>query len=258
MSVKNLLAGLLSLYTTIAANYSLGGEPIKICTDINYWYPFSYADNTKAKGMHIDIVAKALEQLGHAYEFTPLPWKRCLNSAKEGKYDAVVSASYKPTRAKFLHYPEDAKTAGKSAWRITQVEYSIVTHKDNPYMFSGNISNLPQPVRAPYGYSIVDDLKKSGIEVNTDYSTVDNFMSLARSGKGSLVTPAMNAAILAKDPRFEDHITVHKIPFKSKSYYFVFSKKTPSLSMEQIGKIWDKVATVREDANFMSDLVMKY
>ena len=81
------------------AGVSVYGVSLKICTDENFWYPFSYSQNGESKGLHIDVVTEACRQLGWKCGFTPLPWKRCLEvSAKRGFSDTVVAASYKADR----------------------------------------------------------------------------------------------------------------------------------------------------------------
>ncbi len=102
---------LLGIFWCIGA---LQAQTIKIATDKNMWYPYSYEENGVSKGLHIDIVNQALENLGYSFVFTPLPWKRCLAMVERGKFDAIISASYKPKRAEYLYYPSDSFSAKKS------------------------------------------------------------------------------------------------------------------------------------------------
>ncbi len=231
---------------------------INICTDANYWYPYSYEKNRRSEGLHIDIVAAALKNLDYQFKFTPLPWKRCLAKTKTGKYNALISASYKPERAEYLHYPADASTAAKSEWRITQVEYVVVSNIDDPYEYNGNLSSLPHPVRAPLGYSIVDDLKKKEIEVATTYTSIDNCELLIKSKQGVVITPLQNARRFNKNPLFQNKLKIHDIPVASKSYYFVFSKKNPGLPKSTFEKIWREIKRLRENKQFLLPLIDKY
>jgi polar amino acid transport system substrate-binding protein len=223
-----------------------GAEFINICTDSNYWYPYSYEENGVAKGTHIDIVTAALTSLGHQFKLTPLPWKRCLSGTGTGKYNALISASYQPGRAEYLIYPGGAATSKKSPWRIGQVKYVIVSNADDPYEYDGNLNSLPHPVRAPLGYSIVDDLEKESIEVKTSHSTLDNAKLLVRTKKGVLITPPENAMKLNEDTRFREKLKIHDVPIASKSYYFVFSKKNPNLKQDEIEGIWKKIRKLRK------------
>lgn len=233
-------------------------EDITICTDLNYWYPYSYVEKNVAKGMHIDIAEKALSRLGYHPVFTPLPWKRCLQSIEDGRYNAVVSASYKPDRAQYMHYPPDAGSVKESEWRVMQVEYIVLVSSQNPYEFNGNPTTLPQPVMAPLGYSIADDLQAMGVAVKTAPSIIGLVQNLVWTGKGSIVTPPMNAKALMNDPKVNNNVRINKLPFTSKSYFMGFSKKNPKVNLDKMAKIWDEIATIRKDETFMNQLYQKF
>ncbi|MBU1344629.1 MAG: transporter substrate-binding domain-containing protein [Proteobacteria bacterium] len=231
---------------------------IHIATDQAYWYPFTYSQGSQAKGIHIDMVQKALSNLNYAVKFYPRPWKRCLQETKDGKYNAIVSASYRPERAQYLIYPDDAAAALKSLWRITQVEYIVITHSDDAYIFDGDVKSLPQPVRAPLGYSIADDLKSAGIPVLEAPGIIDCARQLVESGRGAFVTPPQNAVELQLDKRFMGKLKLHPKPIKSKSYFMAFSIENQKLKQEEIVAIWNEIARLREDQDFMKALFNKY
>lgn len=254
---KNILILCLLLIVMPTKGYSQQ-KIISIVTDQAYWYPFTYSKGDQAKGIHIDIVQKALSNLNYSVRFYPKPWKRCLQDAKDGKYDAVVSASYKPERAQYLLYPDDAIDQKRSLLRITQVEYVVITNSKSPYLFDGDLKSLPSPVRAPLGYSISDDLKSAGISVLEAPDPVDCVTQLVKSGRGSFITPSENAVGIQLDERFKGKLKIHPKPLKSKSYFMAFVNKNQVLSQEKILAIWTEIARLREDQQFMKVLFDKY
>lgn len=233
-------------------------DPIHIVTDSAYWYPYTYSEDNQAKGIHIDMVQKALANLNYTLKFHPRPWKRALEEAKNGDYDAVVSASYKPERAGYLIFPDDAATSVKSLWRITQVEYVVITNPDESYTFEGDLKMLPQPVRAPLGYSIADTLRTAGVTVLEAPDIIDCVTQLVSSKRGAFITPPENAMGLQLDDRFKGRLQIHPKPIESKSYYMAFSKKNQKLLFEEINAIWNEIARLREDGQFMKSLFDKY
>lgn len=248
----------LLIFLRVPSVHSESDKEILICTDQNYWYPYSYQENNISKGIHVDIVDKALNNLGYKVIFKPLPWKRCIQSAELGKYGGIVSASYKPERAVVLNYPEDASNNIESKWRITQVEYTFIGHKLDSYEFKGDLDSLPRPVRGPLGYAVVDDLRNTGLAVLTASDTKDLVRHLIRTKKGVIVTPRRNAEALVQDPEFSHELKIHKTPMTSKSYYLVFSKKTKSLDRNHMLAIWNEIARLRDDKAFMKQLNEKY
>lgn len=236
---------------------------IIICTDANFWYPFTFVRNHQAAGLHIDIISKALRNLGYEPQFKPASWQACLDLAKAGKIDAIATASYRDDRAIYLEYPSGAAVDIKSPWRVTDVEYSVITPLRNKedkkvlYEFTGNVKTIPQPVRVPAKYSVASDLKKEGLTVEEGKNSLANFKSLVKEKTGSVVDLAGVAKYYAAQPQFADKYIIQKKPFNLKSYYLAFSKKS-SIKRDDMKIIWKEIANVRENTETLSEFFKKY
>lgn len=218
----------------------------QVCSDENYWYPFTFTKGGQVAGLHVDIIVQAMSNLGHQIVFKPLPWQRCLEEAKAGRFDAVATASYKPERAEFLAYPDDAATAKKSKWAVSQVEYMVVTPTSAGYKYGGDAKTLPTPVRIPRGYSVADEIKKLGVAVDDGAGGDEqNFAKLARDGKGSVVTLPEIAEKQLKKPAYAGKMSVSDIPYTTKSYYLPFSKAA-AVAPDDMKKVWAEIAKVRD------------
>jgi len=254
--MEKIILGLAVIVGMLGAGTTQAKE-IKICTDNNRWYPFTWSVDNTALGVHVEVVQQALKNLGLSAAFTPMGWDDCLNAAKEGKFDAVVSASYKPQRGEFLHYPDDAPDGGKSKWRITEVEYVFLSNTGDAYGFDGNVKKLPSPVYGPQGYSVVDDLKKEGVVVETAKGDQANIQKLLDSKKGIVITISTIAQSYANNSKFKNKLKVHEKPYTSKSYFMPFSKKG-SVDKATYEAIWKEIARLREDSTYMVKMFSKY
>lgn len=233
-------------------------KEIAICSDANYWYPFSYVNEQgNAEGLHVDMLVYVLNELGYAYTITPLPWKRCFHETKEGKYDAILNASYKPDRAEFMYYPEGA-ASNESHHYLTKVSYVVITPIELSFDYSGNNRLLPQPIRSILGYSIVDDLTKQGIPIKTGNNVRENFESLLRTKQGSIITTLHTARAIIKEMKIENKLRIHKRPITSKSYFIAFSKSKGQLTEKERLEIWKRCETLRKDTLFMDSLYQYY
>jgi polar amino acid transport system substrate-binding protein len=242
------------------------GTPITICTDTNFWYPFTYVkdENKQIAGLHIDIINKALADLGYEPNYKPMAWKQCLNEVKNGRVDAIATVSYKADRANFLDYPEGASAGqAKSNERVTQVEYIVITPvtdangKANVYSYNGDIKTIPSPVRIPAGYSIVENLEQAGLTVEENPHSLDNFKKLAKEKTGSVIDLKDVAQHFITQPDFSGKIVIASEPIFSKSYFLGFSKKG-SMKAEDQKKIWQAIAKVREDEVQMGKFLEQY
>jgi polar amino acid transport system substrate-binding protein len=240
---------------------SMAATPISICTDTNFWYPFTFIKDKQPAGLHVDIIRQSLEALGYKPSFKPLPWSQCLSAAKAGEYDAVATVSYNEMRSYFLHYPEGASVDKKSPWRVTQVEYRVITPiitKGEPhYDFNGDMKTIPIPVRVPEGYSIVGNLEHQGLAVEQAPHSLDNFNRLAKEQTGSIIDLEEVAEHFLKQPQFSKKFSVSPQPLVSKSYYLAFAKRG-AIQQEEADKIWKEIANTRSDNQKMNSFLMKY
>ncbi len=221
------------------------------------WYPFSYNEEGIIKGMHVDIVKKALDDLGYNATVKVLPSKRGVRYAKSGEIDGVISIAYSPEMSKVFDFPQDSDAENESKWRIMQVDHIILTHKDIDYEFTGDIKSLPGPVRIPIGETFAANLREAGHVVYETRTDMQNFMMLIRDGTGSVITTSVVAERLFLNPEFTGQFNIQAVPLVSQSYHLGFSKKT-FLTKEEKQKIWEEIARLRDDYVYMLQLFAQY
>ena len=220
-------------------------KPIKICVDSGNWRPFVYQEVGQVKGLHIETVTKALDQLGIKHRFIPAPWKRCLKGAEKGAFDAIATASYNEQRAEYLFYPGDAKEQ-VSPSRVGQVQYNIIVHQTSDFEYVDELKNIPQPTRVSRDYSIGKDLKGMGFDIDdSSINDVQNLKRLVREKNGSVVALPTLVDWANQQIEYAGKIRLIKKPLKSKSYFLVFSKKG-KISAEKAAVIWQHVREARE------------
>lgn len=255
---KGLTALILACYLPLA----LAATPLSVCTDTNFWYPFTFVKDKQAAGLHIDIIHRALTNLGYAPSYHPLPWQQCLSEVKAGHFDAVATVSYTADRS-YILYPAKANTDKKSPFRVTQVEYKVITATENnqgeknTYIFNGDLKTIPNPVRLPRGYSIRENLEIAGLQVEENPNSLDSFEKLIQEKTGSVIDLEDMVNYLGKQPKFQYKLTVSPDPLFSRSYYLGFSKQS-KINEEEANKIWQEIAKVRENPKLMAEFLKKY
>lgn len=237
---------------------------IVICTDANFWYPFTYLKDNQPAGLHIDIINAALKRVGLTPVYKSLPsWKACLDEAKLGLVDAVATASYRDERAIYLNYPAGAAVDAESPFRVTQVGYVIVTPatdkagRPNKYQFTGHFRDIPQPIRVPAHYSVIYDLEKQGLRVKVGKDSLADFKEMLKDHTGSVIDVEELGRYLATQPEFAGKFKIQSKMLNNKSYYLAFSK-LGRVKQREAEMIWEKIARVREDEKMMSEFLKKY
>ena len=144
-----------------------------------------------------------------------------------------------------------------------QVDFNLVTAKNNPFDFTGELTNIPQPIRIPYAYSnIIQKINQQGIEVETSKQDESTFYKLLRNQKGSLVTTSILTDRFDDSARFRDKFTVHPIPIASLSYFLVFFNSgmldSDLVDTELRQKVWADITALRDDYIYMLQLLSTY
>ncbi len=231
-------------------------ETITLCVDSRNWYPFTFTGDNIAKGIHVDTVRQAFENLGYKIMIKPYPHNRCLLNLEEGTVDGMISIAYDATLP-YVEYPPDAVDAKESAWRIMQVDYMVVSYIDDDYRFSGAISELPVPIRIPRGDPLIKIFQENNLEIEIGKSDEHNFLKLIRDKKGTVITASAISELMDREPEIAGKFYVHPTPLSSQSFYFAFSSKT-KLKAENKQAIWDEIAKLRDDYVYMLGVYSQY
>ena len=237
-------------------------QKITICTDANFWYPFSYVDHEKkSAGLQMDTIRVALKKLGFEPIYKPHVWEDCFQQAKLGLVDAIAGVAYHDDRAVYLNYPEGAAVDQISPWRIMQISYAVVTARPSleqkSRTFTGDLKDLPQPVRVPAYYLVIQNLEKAGIKVKPGKNTAINLQQLLEERTGSVVDIAQVAQYFMMQPKFNQQLMIQRKTLQNKSYYLAFSKQA-NIDSETEEAIWREIANVRNNPNLIADFFKKY
>jgi len=237
------------------STHSYGQNTLKLCVADSTWFPFIIIQKDIISGVYIDILNKASEPLAYKIKVDSIPWKRCLHLTKTGQYDGIAGVSYQQSRAEYLSYPKNINTSNSSKYQLSQVDYVIVTHARTKFSFSGDVQQLPTPIRSPLGFSIGKELEALGLKVdNAALNDEANLKKLLRDQKGSAILIREMADLLVNN---NPELNIHPRPLKSKSYFLAFSKKAKLSQNEQM-KIWKKIKRVRKDKKFISKILERY
>ncbi|GAB6096659.1 hypothetical protein JCM14469_29120 [Desulfatiferula olefinivorans] len=229
---------------------------LTLAVDSRYWYPFTYMNDQKAAGMHIDMVKQALSDLGYGFVILPYPRKRCLYQVETGSVDGMISVAYHEALSAVLIFPADAGMAAESQWRIMQVDHVAVTCNPD-YDYDGIPAHLPVPVRLPVGEALVHELTRAGLFVDDARTDLQNFRKMLRDRTGSVITSSVLAEKMAGDPDWSGIFHISPTPVSSQSYFLAFSKGS-RLTQDERTAIWTRIKELRDDYAFMLRLFSQY
>jgi polar amino acid transport system substrate-binding protein len=255
----NKILWVMGLITILLSPVCMAQKSLRICLDNKDWYPFIYQKEGEAQGIFVELTKAALQHNKISAVFIVAPMKRCINVlAKNGEVDAVIGLPFSHELQQHLYYPKDAMQQ-TSQWRLMQVDFNLVTAKNDDYDFNGVIVEIPQPIRIAKAYvNIIEQLKKQNIQIEISKQDDSSFYKLIRDNKGSLVTSSIMALHQDENPKFSNKFIVHPEPVSSQSFYLAFFKDTGQSNTIIREKIWQNIAFLRDDYVFMLQLLSEY
>jgi polar amino acid transport system substrate-binding protein len=227
---------------------------LRVCTVD--WPPYTVSDGRQVSGMHTEMVTELFRQLGDTLQIEQIAWERCLKEMETGGYDAAYSASYKADRAQYALYPKTP---------LQTVSYVIVAVKGTGTGWDAgrDAAKLAQPIAAPRGFSVTDELRKiAGVTVD-DGATNDqqDMQKLAAGRVKSVAIEASAAKSLIEKLHLTDKVEVLSPELISGKDYFVVVAKRYGGSEAAAQQLTDalsaKLAGMRADGE-LERIVAKY
>lgn len=227
---------------------------LRVCTVD--WPPYTVSDGREVGGMHTEMMTELAKRLGYEVHIDQIAWERCLKELESGGYDAAYSASYKADRAQYALYPKTP---------LQTVSYVFVAAKGSGGGWSSgrDAAKLAQPIAAPRGFSITDDLRKvAGVSVD-DGATNDQ-QDMQKLGAGRVKTVALEASaaksLIAK-LNLHDKVDVLSPEFVSGKDYFVIVSKKYGGSVENAQRLTADISRALADmqaSGQLEQIIAKY
>lgn len=213
-------------------------------------YPFQMGnggDTPIPPGLSLDIINKVANELDINVEYQRLPGKRVLQYIKSSKVDGGFIFSYTPQRAKYANYPMVNGVPDRSK-RVATIGYYFYKLKDQSFEWDGiSVKGTERKVvGAHLGFSIVKELRRKSINVEEVKTTEQLFHMLETKRLPSIAIQDTTAQSYLNDNGVANIERVEPA-IKTKDYYLTFSGKFVANNPKLVEKIWQSIATVRED-----------
>ena len=203
------------------------------------WPPFTIANGNSITGIDTEIVQEAAKRMGYQLNISIIPWKRCLQLARDtDQIDIVYSASKSPDREKFLRYTSKP---------LHTLNFVFAVKGNSPNGWTGtNYSVLPQPIGIPLGYSVTKKLKDIP-GVTLDENSNNDLQNIQKFKNNRVKTIVMERTVLAHLTKTQDvKVTTLDPPVDGgKEYFITVSNK--SKHPELLPKLELEIEKMRSD-----------
>jgi len=201
-------------------------------------------------------VQELLPQL--RFQFSPLPWARCLQEAAQGRFDAVLSASHTAERALQLRYPLNAQGEPDEHKRLFQMGYALLRRKGSRVqwdgqLFSGTGARAGESLGAERGYSVVQFARERGAHVE-ERSTVTALLDSLRLQRvqGALLNQEHAAQLLA-EPAWARDFELGGPALATRPYFLPFNATLAEREPALAHMVWDAIEKVRRSPAYAQE-----
>lgn len=186
--------------------------------------PYQYMDGIEAKGVSIEILKAALDELGYEYQFVGRPWSRILEEAESGKIDIFMDSYDVFSRRSFVSY---------SAYPISSYTISIYKNKSSDLSYDGTFGSLKKYTFGSirdYNYSsqITNAIEDGTIKAKNTDSPEDNFLNLEKGLIDYTIEDKVFGDKYLSENSFNNIIEEPK-PYDNRYTYFAFIN-TPEMN----------------------------
>lgn len=190
--------------------------------------PYQYMEDGVAKGISIEILTKALNELGYSYEFVGRPWSRILEEAQSNKIDIFMDSYDVLSRRKFISY---------SSYPLSAYTISIYKNKTTDLVYDGtfeSIENFTFGAIREYNYStdIINAIEHGTIKYKNTDTPEDNFLNLEKGLVDYTIEEKVVGDNFLKNNSYEN-IIEDSLPYDNRYTYFAFIN-TPDMSKVRI------------------------
>ena len=214
--------------------------------------------NEEKPGIEIELYQMVGQKLGLTIVFKRYPWNRCLELIQKNKVDGVFPASFKEERMKIGVYPMSAGKIDPSK-KSRDNAYFLYKLRSDPITWNGqNFINNIGSIGAPFGWAIVDDLKKkniSVIELPINTNTVNLLIHKRLQGFVCLET-VFDSYIHNNFKEFSNIVKVTP-PIWEKPYYLMLSHQFVVGNLKSAETIWNTIRDIKKSNGF-KNLIKKY
>jgi polar amino acid transport system substrate-binding protein len=211
------------------------------------------AINWDRPGLTLELLKELGRRLQVNLKLERYPWKRALYLVETGEADGVFHASYKAEREKIGVYPKTAEGAPDPSRAIFVQSYALHVLRGSTVRWDGKtIGGLEdRTVGATAGYSIVDDLRKQGVEVETGKVQEINLDKLV-AGRIAAYAELENmaAAAIAANPAAYADVVKLSPPLVSKPYYLLLSHAFVDRDPALADAVFETIRQINADPAF--------
>lgn len=245
MNLPSLIFTFLGLLTTANASGGNLATSFTACVDDRPWFPYTNP-NLRNPGIMQVLTDSVADDLGVTVEVVALPWKRCLESLRSGKIDAMIGGADLPFTRELAVFPKHGSEADTNR-SLGTARIMLVKRSGSDVDWNGKeFINLLKPVAVAMGTQMMITAVEtaSGISDQGGKTDDQNLRKLIQNRVDLMAGYEYDLKDLI-EKSYPGVVTVIPQPLVETHYYLAFSKQFYSRNSQLAEVFWNRIATDR-------------
>ena len=221
-------------------------EVVSLCFEAQDVLPWR---TEKGDGLNFELLKMVEQRLDIQFNYSSIPWKRCLAQLKANAVDGAFAVSYKPDRRELGEYPGGEQIDASKRMHVDR--YVVLRKKGSKVEWDGkSFRNLDGPVGFQLGYSVGDVLRAQNLEVDEgSQRAVELARKLIAGRVAAAAVGGSDAGGLMRGP-LKSELEQLPIPIIEKPYFLMLSHAMVASRPELAERIWRAIEQARNSAAY--------
>ena len=222
-----------------------GDSAFTACIEDIPWIPYTNPDFQNPGQMQI-LVNNVAKSLGISIQVVALPWKRCVESVRLGKIDAMIGGGDAPQNRVLAVFPMFGKLADARR-SLGTARTMVVRRAGSKVDWNGkSFVHLDKPVGVLMGLQVMKNaVLKFGGQLDDGAKTDDQNIRKLLQYRVDLLAGYDNDLRKLIHSRYEGQVDILPVPLIESHYYLAFSKQYYAKHTKRVGTFWDKIESLR-------------
>lgn len=216
------------------------------CIDDRPWIPYTNPDPKHPGDMQI-LINNTAQELRLTIDVVVLPWRRCLESVRSGKIDAMIGGGDVPFNRELAEFPKNGMAIDTSR-SLGTARVMLVKRNGSPSGWDGShFVNVAKPIGVAMGTQVmINAVSHAGAYADEGAKTDDQNMRKLLQHRVDLMAGYEFDLKELINKNYLGQVTVLPIPLIETHYYLAFSKPFYAKNSEFVETFWNRLSNLRD------------
>jgi polar amino acid transport system substrate-binding protein len=238
-----------AMFFAVSLSFTAQAKDLHICYETSGYPPFTLGKDAvpkRRKGSMVELVARAVKNVGFHPLFYRRPWSRCIKDVISGKADGIFPMVWAMGRDDWGHFPRLANGQLDDALSMRKATYRVFVPVKRKTQWDGEkFSNLSSGIGAPFGYAVYYKLKDARVLSSMTLDSANGFKMLALNRLDGYVVEQKIGLKITESKGWKNKIKMLPAPYHTSHFHLLMSNPFYLANTDGAESIWQEINQLR-------------